>query len=128
MLEPRNNKPAHEFGEAITYTVRLDEALVDKDLPKQMLERQAEALKTTLGYITDMEFGDIAYVQGPTTDLLGRTKALGYHFLGYSVGYSLLQKHFECKKQHVPYIITPEFIATIIEQYKEQEVQLALED
>ena len=111
-------KIEREFGNQVFVTSSLSGALGDDAIKDQVL-RMAENEQYVLSHIKDMEFvGDIEVLES-SADLLNRFKSVGYRFKIKSNGYDILKNHFECRKEHVPYEITLDFINQMIKRYAE---------
>jgi hypothetical protein len=109
-------KPVIDFGQQFTSLSNIKQEDVEF-----MVKGAADNLKNALSYISDMEWIGEPEIFTNIADPLGRFSTSGYRIQGASVGYKVLENHFQCHKEHVPYEITIEFINQMIERYVRQE-------
>jgi hypothetical protein len=108
------DKKILEFGQAVSV---MPGALPD-DVAKEMLLKMANQTQHVLSHIKDIEFiGDIQILDGPSVDMLGRFGSKGYYFQAASDGYDILRAHFKCREEHVPRVLTKEYIFELMERY-----------
>lgn len=119
------NKKILEFGQAVSVTPG---ALHD-DVAKEMLLKMANQTQHVLSHIKDIEFiGDIQILDGPSADMLGRFVSKGYYFQAASDGYDILRAHFKCREEHVPHVLTQEYIFGLMEQYMKEKIEREKEE
>lgn len=112
-----------EFGNVATFTARPG---INWDMDKHLLDQAHHAL-AGLEWIKDL-----VWLQEPHVVHGPRHQVNGFHSVGWyakfnSEGYTHLKKHFACKREHVPGIITLEWLGRMMERYVDH-LQYAEED
>lgn len=114
------DKKILEFGKAVSVMP----GSLNNEMAREMLLKMAVQDQHVLSHIKDIEFiGDIQILDGPQTDMLGRFASKGYYFQAASDGYEILRSHFKCREEHVPRVLTKEYIFGLMEQYVRANMQ-----
>lgn len=105
----------HEFGKVFSTTPG------DLEFAEEVARRDFQKTFDALLYIRDFKWTmDMEIKESPQVDKLNRFRQVGWYSKGGSVGYDKLAEHFKCHQRHVPYVITMDFIAAIINEYAAQ--------
>ena len=121
----------HEYGNVVMTSATMNGQVSDAvmDAVASLIDRHTQKIREVLDICGDAEIIDNFHlVEGPTVDVLGRFKPLGFYGRFASANYDKLQAHFTCRKPHEPDEITLDYIQQIILRYAEQQRQYDEED
>lgn len=110
----------HEYGKA-THNV-LSGLALDEHVTKN-IDKDIEKFTEFTKYLSDWHWDKKPHHVKSTINALG-VETIGWYARGGSVGYDVLKEHFRkvfsCSKEHVPAIITEEFLLDIMKKWKAQ--------
>ena len=108
-----------EYGNVVMMSNAYD---IDNPILAKMREADVARLQEILDICGDAEIVENFHaVEGPVIDPLGRMRPYGWYGRFASANYDKLSAHFACRRNHIPEIVTLEFINEMIERYAAQQ-------